>query len=202
MGQQADCTARFRGKISRGRALLESEELIFRGAFRLAIPFRAMKSVSARDGVLRVRTPEGAASFALGAPAAGWAERILHPKSLLDKLGVNPGAAVSVRGVRDAGFLRQLGERSREIAGPETRKESDLIFLGAERASDLRTLRALVPTLKKTGAVWVVYPKGQAAFPQAEVMAAGKKAGLVDVKVVSFSPTHTALKFVIPVSRR
>ena len=29
-------------------------------------------------------------------------------------------------------------------------------------------------------------------------MAAGKQAGLVDVKVVSFSPTHTAEKFVIP----
>ena len=30
-------------------------------------------------------------------------------------------------------------------------------------------------------------------------MSAGKRAGLVDVKVVSFSDTHTAEKFVIPV---
>ena len=33
-------------------------------------------------------------------------------------------------------------------------------------------------------------------------MAAGKAAGLVDVKVVKFSETHTAEKFVIPVARR
>ena len=33
-------------------------------------------------------------------------------------------------------------------------------------------------------------------------MSAGKAAGLVDTKVVAFSPTHTALKFVIPLSRR
>jgi len=33
-------------------------------------------------------------------------------------------------------------------------------------------------------------------------MAAGKHAGLVDVKVVSFSDTHTAEKFVIPVAKR
>jgi hypothetical protein len=33
-------------------------------------------------------------------------------------------------------------------------------------------------------------------------MAAGKAAGLVDVKVVSFSSTHTAEKFVIPISKR
>jgi hypothetical protein len=34
------------------------------------------------------------------------------------------------------------------------------------------------------------------------VMAAGRTAGFVDVKVVAFSPTHSALKFVIPVKDR
>jgi hypothetical protein len=33
-------------------------------------------------------------------------------------------------------------------------------------------------------------------------MAAGKAAGLVDVKVVSFSDTHSANKFVIPKDKR
>jgi hypothetical protein len=33
-------------------------------------------------------------------------------------------------------------------------------------------------------------------------MRAGKEAGLVDVKVVRFSETHTAEKFVIPRARR
>jgi len=33
-------------------------------------------------------------------------------------------------------------------------------------------------------------------------MRAGKDAGLVDVKVVSFSDTLTAEKFVVPVARR
>ena len=32
--------------------------------------------------------------------------------------------------------------------------------------------------------------------------AAGRKTGLKDLKVVGFSPTHTALKFVIPLSNR
>jgi hypothetical protein len=54
------------------------------------------------------------------------------------------------------------------------------------------------------GALWE--PSGEdflsPALTEAEVMAAGKEAGLVDVKVVSFSPTHTAEKFVIPVSAR
>jgi len=202
VGQQAECTARFGGRVSTGKALLESSALIFRGDFRLAIPFQGMESVTAADGELRVSFSEGTASFALGPSAQKWANKILHPKSLIDKLGIKPSTVVSVLGVEDASFLRQLGERAGEIADAKPRKDSDLIFLGAERTADLERLKGLARFLKKSGAVWVIYPKGQPHITQADVMAGGEKAGLVDVKVVGFSSTHTALKFVIPVSRR
>ena len=54
----------------------------------------------------------------------------------------------------------------------------------------------------ENGALWVIRPKGRPEISEKAVMAAGKAAGLVDVKVVSFSPTHTAEKFVIPLSQR
>jgi len=76
------------------------------------------------------------------------------------------------------------------------------MFFGAEDKEALARLKSLAPFLKKSGALWVVYPKGQSRITENDVLAAGRKAGLVDVKVVSFSATHTALKFVIPVSRR
>jgi len=50
--------------------------------------------------------------------------------------------------------------------------------------------------------MWIVYPKGQKHITEEDVLGAGRKAGLVDVKVVGFSATHTALKFVVPVSSR
>jgi len=50
--------------------------------------------------------------------------------------------------------------------------------------------------------LWVVYPKGRKEITEGDVLGAGRKAGLKDVKVVGFSLTHTALKFVIPVERR
>ena len=56
--------------------------------------------------------------------------------------------------------------------------------------------------LKRDGAIWVIRPKGHADISERDVMKAGKTAGLVDVKVVRFSETHTAEKFVIPVARR
>jgi hypothetical protein len=45
-------------------------------------------------------------------------------------------------------------------------------------------------------------PKGSDAISERDVMTAGKAAGLVDVKVVRFSDTHTAEKYVIPAGKR
>jgi len=140
--------------------------------------------------------------FELGPQAESWAQKILHPKSLMDKLGIKSGAIVSVCGIRGANFRQQLDARTANVAEAKPRKDSDFIFFAAEAATDLKRLKELTRFLKKTGALWVVYPKGQARITQADVMAAAKKAGLVDVKVVSFSPTHTAPKLVIPLARR
>ncbi len=57
-------------------------------------------------------------------------------------------------------------------------------------------------SMKGAAALWVVYRKGQEHITENDVLAAGRKCGLKDVKVVGFSSAHTALKFVIPLSRR
>lgn len=202
MGHEAGSTARFGGQLSRGTALLESDRLVFRGDFRLAIPFRSMRSVEALRGELRIGFPGGTLRLTLGPAAAQWAQKILHPKSLLDKLGVKAGSTVSVLGVRDVDFRRDLATRTSDVADRRPRKNSDLIFFAANSVADLARLTELAGVLKKTGALWVIYPKGRPEIAQSAVLAASRQAGLVDVKVVSFSPLHTALKMVIPVARR
>ena len=54
----------------------------------------------------------------------------------------------------------------------------------------------------RDGGIWVVAPKGGREPREAQVLAAGKAAGLVDVKVARFSETHTAHRFVIPRGER
>jgi hypothetical protein len=203
MGQQAICKCRFGKKLAEGKALLETEELVFRGGeLRLKIPFRAMNSIQVEHGWLRVNFPEGVAAFELGAQAAKWAEKIKNPKSLIDKLGVKAGFRVAVQGVNDADFRRDLETRTRDILEGKPAKDSDIIFFGTARAEELKELRGLQKSLKPDGAVWVVYPKGQKQITENDVLVAGKDAGLVDVKVARFSASHTALKFVIPTARR
>ncbi len=202
MGQEAACTVRFEGKTHRGRALLEHDALIFRGDTRLIIPFKEIRAVVARAGTLRVTSPRGVAAFQVGAAAERWAERIRSPKSLIDKLGITPGARVAVLGVTDAAFWIQLRVRTGDIALARARPGTDAILLQVKAPRDLARLGPLHRRIKPDGAIWVVAPKGDPVVREADVLAGGKAAGLVDVKVAAFSPTHTAHKFVIPVARR
>jgi hypothetical protein len=203
MGAESRCTAHFGGQRSEGKALLETEHLLFRGQFRLEIPRKAITEVDAADGTLRVTFPDGTARFELGPTAAKWADKIRNPPSLLDKLGVKPGMRVAVLGVDDPSFLAQLADRTSEIARKTPKKDTEIIFFGAAAVTDLSRLAKLRDYLTPAGAIWVIHTKGKgAAFKDVAVFAAAKKAGLVDVKVASFSPTHTAEKLVVPVESR
>jgi hypothetical protein len=120
----------------------------------------------------------------------------------LDKLGMKAGMKVALVG----GFEFDREFRA-ELAGraPPARLGAgmDAIFLAADKAADLGRLDALRAKLSPAGAIWVVRKKGGAGpVTEKAVMAAGKAAGLVDVKVVAFSDTHTAEKLVIPVKKR
>lgn len=129
-------------------------------------------------------------------------ERDYTHRSLLEKLGVKPGQRISVLGIEDAAFLRDLATIAPGAAHGKPQRGSDLIFLAAESLKALERIRSLELHLERNGAIWVVYPKGQQHIREAQVMAAGKSAGLTDNKVCRFSETHTALRFVIPVARR
>jgi hypothetical protein len=202
MGNESKCTVRFGKDVSEGKALLETSEILFRGEFRLKIPFSTIKSAKAVDGELRLRTAEGPAVFHLGAAAEKWRDKILHPKSRIEKLGVKPEAEVSLLGDFDAEFLRELGALTKSVSKGKVAADSEWIFFAADSKPDLRSLSKLPKSMQGATALWIVYPKGHKHITENDVLAAGRKAGLKDVKVVGFSSTHTALKFVIPLSNR
>jgi hypothetical protein len=127
-------------------------------------------------------------------------ERI-YDTPLLEKLGVRPGARVSVLGVRDDTFASQLAKRADVSARP--RRDSDVIFLAADSAAELARIVELEPLIKRDGAIWVVSRKGKARMIRdVDVIDAGKRAKLIDNKVVSFSETHSAIRLVVPIARR
>ena len=97
--------------------------------------------------------------------------------------------------VPDPGFAAELEEWGIDVlpAGGT----ADLVFLGVHSLADLARIGELKARLPKDGALWVIRPKGPGTpVPERETMKAGLATGLVDVKVVSFSDTHSALKYV------
>jgi hypothetical protein len=203
MGAEADCRVELDGDLSDGRALLETHELIFRGDFRLRIPFRTISSITSEGGRLTIGFGDTVAIFHLGKKADDWAHKIKNPKGLLDKLGVRPDHKVSVVSLDDEGFVAELRSRTSDVSTSRPRSSSDAIFLGAADKRSLDRLPTLRKSITPSGAVWVVRPKGHdSGLKETDIIAAAKAHGLVDVKVVSFSETHSALKLVIPLDQR
>ena len=202
MGNELKCTVSFGNQQSEGKALLETREILFRGGFRLKIPFSTIKAAKAVDGKLRLQTADGLAVFHLGAAADKWRDKILHPKSRIEKLGVKPEARVSLIGEFDAEFLHEVAGLTKSVIKGKSASDSECIFFAANSKEDFAALSKIAKSMRGAAALWVVYPKGQKEITENDVLAAGRKTGLKDVKVVGFSATHTALKFVIPLSKR
>ena len=193
MGKEADVTARFADGAEEGRLQYEAPRLVFKGAQRRVYDGVSLVDVRAEGDDLVLAD---GSRFALGAKrAANWADAILNPKGRLDKIGVKAGMRAAVIGVADETFTTELAGRGAlpvdELSG------LDLLFYAADSAGELARIGDLVPALADKGALWVVSKKGKAAtVKDVEVMAAAKGVGLVDNKVVGFSDTLTALRFV------
>src|SRR5712664_3512331 len=151
---------------SEGKALLETSEILFRGDFRLKIAFATIKSAKAVDGELRLQTAEGLAVFHLGATAEKWRDKILHPKSRIEKLGVKPGAKVSLLGDFDAGFLAEIGKLTESVSKNKFAPDSEWIFFSADSKENLGAVPKIFRSMKGAAALWIVYPRAKSTLPK------------------------------------
>jgi hypothetical protein len=203
MGNEVNGTVRM-GKVSQeGKILLETSEIIFRGPdFRAKIPFAEIREVAASDAELRIKTKSGMTIFEVGDVAEKWREKILHPKARIEKLGVKAGMRVSLLGDAEAAFADELRQSKAAIVNGSPDGGAELIFLFVDQLDGLSQVLRLAKKMKGAAGLWIAYPKGKKEITEVDVIGAGRKAGLKNVKVVGFSETYTALKFVIPLEKR
>src|ERR1700751_3191236 len=120
MGQERESTLRLGRRRIEGEALLETSEIIFLpmdGSKRLKFAFGdIVKSVKAVDGELRFHTEEGPTVLELGPSAEKWAEKILHPKSRAEKLGLKSGMQIATIGAFDADFQNEIRAAAKSIS--------------------------------------------------------------------------------------
>jgi len=124
-----------------------------------------------------------------------------QPRSRLDKLGIRSDSVVAVVGLDDPAFLAELTARTPHVAA-RVRTSASFVIYRAKAIQDLVRLTALRGAIAETGAIWVVWTKGQKALTEDHVRRAALAQGLVDVKVMAFSTELSGLKLVIPVAMR
>src|SRR5882724_12010831 len=135
MGREAMGEVRVGAAVGRAKVLLETEELILRGEVRGKVPFKTLTAIEPGSDGLRLVWPDGEATVELSERAAAqWADRIAHPPSLLDKLGVKDGTTIVVLEVDDGAFTAELGGRAVEVVeeGP-----ADVVVWSIDELADL-----------------------------------------------------------------
>lgn len=131
------------------------------------------------------------------------AERDYSGRSLFQKLGVVSKAHIALVGRHDPTFVAALNARLAKAASQTLRTTYDMIFVRVDAPLDLPWLSRAAARLKRSGALWVFHPKGRGASPtDAQVRSYAIGAGLVDNKISAYSDTHTATRYVIPLTRR
>jgi hypothetical protein len=130
-------------------------------------------------------------------------ERSYAHRSLLDKLGIKPCMRTCLRGAFDDAFVRDVSERAGSPPARAARGRYDAIVALFDDLRALDAIAALREHLEPAGMLWCIAQKGKnTPVPWSALQRAILDAGLVDVKIASFSGTLTATKAVIPVAQR
>src|SRR5579871_6124078 len=164
MGQERESTLRLGRRRIEGEALLETAEIIFRpidGSKRLKFAFADIsKSVKAVDGELRFHTVDGPAVLELGPAAEKWADKIVHPKSRVEKLGVTSGMQVLLMGSFEDDFKNELKSMTKNVRQWKDDGKAEFIFVQIESPKDMGGIALVAEWVKGAMAMWIVYPKG------------------------------------------
>ncbi len=126
----------------------------------------------------------------------------VYTRSRTEKLGVKPGSRVALLGVKEPGFATELKAAGAQVAARIGAGPYDIVIVRLDASLDLPLLVHAKERMVRNGMVWAVWPKGRKEFREDDIRHFGPTAGLVDVKVMSFSDELSGLKLVIPVAQR
>jgi hypothetical protein len=205
MGTEIVGEAAYRGASHRIKLHLDGKELTLRDGLKLTIPLKDVRNAVANDGELTVAWAKDKIVLKVGDKAARLADKILHPPSLFDKLGIKAGHVVSIVGLEDKAFVRDLKRRTEAVFEDAIEPDSDVVIFRATTKADLRRLKALQKSINRDGAIWIIRtkaPKDSKAATEMDVITSVRASGLVDVKICAFSEELSAMKAVIPKANR
>ncbi len=194
MGLEAESELRVGKDHVHVKALLESRELIFRGAVKKTLPIAELKNPHTVNDELLFE--HGGQPYALALPsgqAEKWLKKLTtEPPSLAQKLGIDAGHKALVFGkVEDAVLNDALFN-----AVTTDPLQASLSLIVARTPDDLSSGLAECVTRLPNAPVWVIYPKGaRSTLPESTVRTHMHSLGFVDNKASAVSDALTATRF-------
>lgn len=193
MGREAVTWAEAGSEAGEVRALLESSELILRGAIRRRFPRDNLSRVRVVGDLLRFDCAGEAVALGLGAIVADrWAKAIAKPPpGLREKLGLAEGErAVCCGAFEDAALEAALTGVLTDAV-----QEADMVIACISGADDLDAALAVHKT-RPALPLWAIYSKGKGvAFGDGEIRAILRARGFVDTKSCAVSDLLTASRY-------
>jgi hypothetical protein len=197
MGREATCPAQVGPERAEVKALLESTELILRGAIKRRYRVAELRDVRVAGGALHFQVGGETVALRLGVEQSqSWATKIkTPPPSLAAKLGVGPTQRAFVCGVVDDAALVQ----ALQTATTTDAKSAHVLLAVLRNEADLSNA---IKTHARMGcpAMWVVYRKGEgkgkaAALGDTQVRQTLRAQGYMDNKTAAVSDTLTATRY-------
>ena len=193
MGREALIHAEVGDETGEVRALLESAELILRGAIRRRFPRSSIKSVKVKSDTLCFTCAGESVRLHLATRAAeAWRKAItMPPPGLRAKLGLDKGARALLVGSFDDDVLANA------LKGVLVKDGLDAAMLivcvgGPRDLAAAQAIHAVHPGLS----LWTIYPKGRGvAFGEREIRTALRAAGFRDTKSCAVSGLLTATRY-------
>jgi hypothetical protein len=196
MGREAMCVCRWGERSAEVKALLETRELVLRGAIRRRISVADLRSLRVDGDTLAFEVDGEAVALELGGPMATKWQAALRkpPPTLAERLGIRAGVRVRVFGEMGDANLQEALNVGVIVRGPG---DFDLAVGVVELPEDLVALVRRSAELRGRGvALWVVYAKGpKSVVGERQVREALRDAGMIDTKVASVSGRLTGLRF-------
>jgi hypothetical protein len=168
MGTEITGEAKYRRASYRVSLHLDSKTLTLRDELKLSIPLKDIRQAIPKDGQLTVAWNDEKIVLHVGPQSERLAKKILNPPSLLEKLGIKPNSAVSVLGLDDKPFLKDLRQRAGSVTDGKAKPQSDIIIVRVDGRKNLERLKALRGSLKSNGAIWVLWKKGSEGLERRE----------------------------------
>ena len=194
MGREATCICQWSGSSFTVKALLETQQIILRGALRKRVPFNVMKQVAVHASQLQFMVGDEAVALLLDPGVAEkWARAIKNPPSLARKLGITATSIVHTIGPVDDNALKAAIAEASQVSN----KQCTLIIACVDRpASVAHALQKSGRNLEQGVPIWFIYRKGPGhPLNEAQLRSIALATGIVDTKTAAVSTTLTALRF-------